>query len=50
VLHMVFVGSVRYRVPVMPMLVVLGASCLVRPARRSAGQAAGPPRAGGTGS
>ncbi len=49
-LHMVFVGSVRYRVPVMPMLVALGASCMVSPPGRPAHETAGPARPGGTGS
>ena len=34
-MHMMFVGSVRYRVPVMPMVMVLAAACLSGgPARR----------------
>jgi hypothetical protein len=40
VLHMVFVGSIRYRVPVMPLVYVLGGFAL-RPAPRAAPQARG---------
>ncbi len=45
-LHAIYIGSIRYRLPVMPLLMVLGAAVIGR-ARRGESGAGGPVRAGG---
>lgn len=48
-MHAVFIGSVRYRVPVMPLVVILAAIGVAQwAARRSAASTTVPPRGGGT--